>query len=73
MGILNLFKAPVLTDRQRADVQQHVKAPYEGGSRVRPDWAGQPLAPEPQYAEVNGITVDLASPEYAAWYHQHFG
>lgn len=28
---------------------------------------------ETQYAEVNGVTVDLASPEYAAWWREHYG
>lgn len=45
MGILNLFTAPVLTDQQRADVQRHATCVYEGGSRARPDWSGEPLAP----------------------------
>ena len=25
------------------------------------------------YAEVGGVTVDLASPEYAAWYATYYG
>ena len=28
---------------------------------------------QPIYAEVGGVTVDLASPEYHAWYRQHYG
>jgi hypothetical protein len=31
-----------------------------------------PYSP-PHYANVGGVTVDLASPEYAAWYAENYG
>mgnify|MGYP001576519861 CR=1 FL=1 len=46
MGILDKYKAPALTNEQKADIQKLVSGgPYVGGSRVRPDWSGKPLPP----------------------------
>ena len=66
MGMLDLFKAPVLTPAQRADVQRHVTCVYEGGSRARPDWAGEPLAPVEQDAPAAPAVREWTAEDYAA-------
>ena len=47
----------------------HADNPDPGAS----DHQINPAADTRMLAEVNGVVTDLASPEYAAWYRQHYG
>lgn len=78
MGLLSRI-ATVLADKYEGETEAQTE--FNAGIKAMMARGGKPDTIREEQAayhaqllaEVNGVTVDVASPEYAAWYHEHYG